>query len=1376
MRIPFSPLFLSGIQVCKFVIQFILMRNLILLLSSFFIFELSSQNYNILNLTNNDGLSNSSVTQVYQDSKGIMWFGTWDGLNAYNSREFKVYKPEVGNLNSISNNIIRDIIEGDNDILWIATDRGVDRLDRKTNSFNHFFIDTKHQTSPVEHSFLLAKNSINEIFVQIYGQGLFYFDNSLQQFIKFEDIDNFNSRKIFFDIDDNLWIFNVDESLYKVVFKKGFLTLPQIEDVVKFQHSEDIKNVFFDSNKNEVWIQNSSCHIGVYNISKGFISDFFVEAPNGGLLKSMLFFDDRHIWGTSDGLFIYDLNSGKIETIMSDVQVLSLCRGSQQIIWVGTDMHGVWMLFPSNESFTSYTSENVKDFGKSAVRCFTEVDKNELWVGTKGGGIFVFDKKNDQPVPYHKRNITIEDGLLSNSIFTIVRDPGNVFWIGTDGKGLNYSVSENDAIYSLHVPKEFENEINLTSVYSILPDNDNTLWIGTSGYGIYRLKIDRSRHPYSIKAFKQYVYNPQANSLSNNIVYSIIQDDDEHLWIGTRGGGVNKFNTRTGIFQTFRFSANHSHNISNDDILCMHKDKTGVLWIGTSMGLNKLERLETGTPIFVRFTENEGIPNNTIHGIVEDTESNLWLSTNRGIAKLINDNGETHIISYFKKDGLQNNEFSDGAYYKSQNSLHIYFGGIRGFNCFNPLLVNTTGDIPSLYFDAFHIQNTEVNLNDYLKNKNNSPTLLLENSHKLISFRFIPLDYISGTKCEISYMLEGYHKDWIQLGTSSTIVFSNLPQGKYVLKVRGSNADKIWDESYFSLPIIMMPPLWASIWAYIGYFVLIFFFMGIIYWQVKYRITARNNIRLKELEKQKTEEIHQAKLRFFTNIAHEFSNLLTLIYTPCEQLSRIHGNDESRRYVNSIRTNSQRMQSLIQQLIEFRKAETGFLKTEIETIDILELVKYVIDNFIDILEQKKINLQLEFPENIVLWNTDRDGIEKIVFNLVSNAVKYTPNEESIKIRIEEHQHELTFEIKNTGVGIKKANKKIIFDRFKVLERFEMQISEGFETRSGIGLALCKNIVEILDGVIEVYSDEETFTTFKVTLPKKHISVNSPEATVNERIAQGTINEDVVELYKSKLSPIPDQTKVAAVLVIDDDKEIRKLINDILKEKFEVIEACDGKDAIDTMRVRIPQIIVCDVIMPNMNGIEFIRIMKSQELTRHIPIVLLSGRNSIESQIEGISTGADGYLAKPFHPRHLEALIDSLLYRNKAVSDYAKSNLAGLEQYQGKLIHKEDRTLLSQLNQIIINNIDDDNLSLDYIARETAISKMQLYRKIKELTEQTPTEFIRSIRLEQAEQLLKTTNKTVSEIMYCCGFNNKAYFYREFAKKYNKTPKEYRNTQ
>lgn len=1350
------------------------MKKAFIFLFVLFSSVVSAKDFDILNLTSSDGLSNSSIIKIFQDSNGLIWFGTWDGLNVYNGRDFKSYKPEPGNSNSISNNIIRDIIEERENILWIATDQGINRFDKTSNTFRRFFTNPNNQIIYNENSFFVTKNSFSQIFACIVEQGIYYYNDEVQNFFKLKIPVKVKAKKIFIDSDDNLWLLTLDKKLFKIDFKKGNLKNPVVNNIIQFKHLSDIESVFYQSG-NEFWLQTIDKKMYLYNISEGTLKTNVSNFQPNDMVKAIIALKNYIIWGTTNGLYRFNCQTHNTEPLFENISILSLFSGSQSIIWVGTDTRGVLQLSPLRTKFQMFSADNIPSFSRNAVRSFYQDQTGVLWVGTKGSGIYELVSGTTTQNLDINQHFTTLNGLLSNSIYTIVPDQTGGFWIGSDGTGLNYYDPKSRSINKLSINQSLKKEPNLTSVYSILI-LDQTMWVGTSGNGMYKLEIDRTTRPYSIKSYKQYVFKKgQSSSLSNNIVYSIVKADNDNLWIGTRGGGLNYFNIANEQFKTFRFSSNNADLMGTDDVLSLHRDKKGFLWVGTSMGLIKLLHFDKGNLVFERYTEKEGIPNNTIHGILEDKDNNIWLSTNKGIAKFIQQKGDTRIISYYQKDGLQSNEFSDGAFYESPYNHKFYFGGINGFNTFNPSGISNSSYMPSLVLDAFYVDNAEEELSQYEINGKNGKSLHISYRINSFSFKFIPIDFISSPKCEISYLLEGYQKNWIHLGTSNTIVFSNLPKGKYVLKVCCNNADKIWSNKIYSLPIIIQPPWWNNNVAYICYAILFLLVMFGANRIITNQLKTRNEIKMKELEKQKTEEIHQAKLRFFTNIAHEFSNSLTLIYGPCIQLLNNNTDGYTRKHINTIKSNSERMQNLIQQLIDFRKAETGYLKPDFKQVDISELIKYVTDNFTEILEQKRITLNTAlFPEDIY-WNTDWDCIEKIVFNLLSNAVKYTPQNSEISLIVKIIDNELQIIVTNYGVGINPRKLQSVFNRFEILDRLELQASQGLETRNGIGLALCKNITELLNGNIDVKSDGETYTSFIVVIPEnKSLNVIIPETQKEEPLAAETEEQKKSEINIKGDYLIPNNEKEGLILVVDDEQDIRQLLKELLTEKYEIVEAGNGDEAINAMRVRMPILIICDVIMPKMNGVEFIKIMKSQELTRHIPIILLSSKSAIENQIEGLELGADAYLGKPFHPRHLEALIDSLLRQNKAILEFNDSTYASIEQFNGKLIKKEDKDLLIKITKLIMEHIDDETLSLDSIAAEMAISKMQLYRKIKELSDQTPTEFIRNIRLNNAEKLLKTTNKTVQEIMYDCGFNNKTYFYREFAKKFKHTPKEYRN--
>ena len=1334
-----------------------------------------ANNYDIRILSNKDGLSNSSVNVVFQDSSKLMWFGTWDGLNMYNGKEFRVYKPSTGNAESISNNIIRDIIEEKKDILWIATDFGINRLHIRENRFERFFVDSLHREVTNEHSYLIAGNRSGRIIASVYQQGIYFFHSLNNRFEPLDIDEKLNIRKIIIDDKDQLWILTREKSLFKIALRQHEDQLI-VGDIDQFTLLSSIENVFLSSSGNPVF-QTTDETIYLYDEKNKDLKKISVNEEIGSL-NDLGFLDESIYLATSKGLYHYHPVSG-MQGVISNSPVLDIQVGSQDIIWAGTDMKGVYKIVPFNELFKTYSLESYQQFqhfGSGAVRTFVEDEHQSLWVGTKGAGIVNFTQNRETNELEYRDWYSTDDGLLSNSVFEIVEGNRNELWIGTDGEGINYYDKKAKRIYSL----DFPGNMILSSVYAILPDNDDVLWVGTSGYGMYKLEIDYSTQPYSVIDYSQFVFTEGESSLSNNIVYSIIKDGGNHLWIGTRGGGVNRFNKNSRNFEVFKLSGDNPNFYGNDDVLCLFDDHKGNLWAGTSMGLNRLTWKSGQKPVIVHFNEQDGMPNNTIHGILMDAKDNLWVSTNNGLAKLIPENNRYRIISYFTDDGLHDNEFSDGAYYASSVSSDFYFGGISGFSRFNPLEIIQSEYMPELWLDAFYLDNIQTNLSGYIVRKKNREVLTLSHKNNSFGFSFIPIDYLTSNKCEIAYKLEGFHNEWVNIGTSNAVMFANIPKGEYLLKIKSSNANKIWGETIFTLPVQITPPWWNSNMAYLFYTILFLVLLFLVREIILYRLKVSSDLRMKELEKQKIEEIHQGKLSFFTNIAHEFSNSLTLIYGPCDKLIKENRNNNiTRKYLQVIKSNSERMQHLIEQLVEFRKAETGHLQLKVETVDVPELIKYAIDNFLEILEQKKITYAIiSSPENIC-WQTDRDSLEKIIFNLLSNAVKFTPEEHHIGITISVAGNKLCIEVRNSGVGIKPDCFDRLFDKFEVLNQFEKQLSFGNYPRHGIGLALCKSIVQVMHGDIRVDSDGVSFTSFAVDLPELTLTAMAEDASSREKdsIQYPTGNCVHVELFHEAHTLQEDIVHQgdAFILVVEDDVEIRLMIKELLGSGYAILEASNGSEALEIISKQRPILVISDIIMPVMDGVEFVKRMKGSDFTRHIPIILLSSRNSIESQIEGFETGADAYISKPFNFRHLEVLVKSLLKKKTVLEDYNNSPYFALEQYEGALVHKEDKDLLISILNVIYDNLNNEDLSIELLASETAISNIQLYRKIKQVTGKTPTEFIRSIRLKHAGKLLRTTNKNVKEIMYSSGFSNKAYFYREFLKKYSKTPMEYRES-
>ena len=1060
------------------------MKRLLTLFASLLIsLALSAQGFDIDFLTSSDGLSNSSVNAVFQDSRGIMWFGTWDGLNSWNGRSFKVWKSIQDDPKTISGNVVRDIAEDSKGYLWVCTDRGVDRFDPLTRSFKRYFSDEASSIDS-EEPFAIYVDS-DDVFVYFDRSGVFRLQGDA--FVKV------------FDSTLEVKRFRMDGIIPVVLAKDGRL----------YRNNQPVDNDFL---------------VGRYKGNNDYYLDdnVFLEARQEGLY--------------ADG-----------ECILEGIPILSVYRGAQNIIWAGTDMRGVAVINPAGQFFSTY-----KDFfGGSAVRCFLEDEYGRVLAGTKGSGIFLMT-----PECAVVQNITMADRLLSNSVYCVA-DDGETVWIGTEGTGLNYVEKPGSRVRYLEIPDSLH-EFAPSCVYSILPRGKDTLWIGTSGGGLIRTVVGG----HMLLEARRF----SAEVLGSKVVYSVIDGADGTIWIGTRGGGVRRMYLSDERVEAYA---------TGYDVLALLKTEDGCVWAGTSEGLDRI--YPDGA--IRHYTEKDGLPNNTVHGIVPDRHNCLWISTNGGLARMDPEDGS--ISSYYVSDGLQGNEFSDGAYYMGATSGQIYFGGVNGFSRFDPESDGGESYQPPLILDSFSLNNEPAALDDYLRGS----SLQLLHQKGTFSFSFIPLDYLNSMRCSIRYRLDGFNRDWVNLGSSGTVVFSNLFPGKYTLHVQCSSSDRKWSDEEFVLPVRIIPRWWESPPAFMLYLVIL---AVAVYFIMRMR-SARE-------EAKKMKEIHQAKLKFFSDMGYEFSNALTLLSGPSAELQGGRLSSDQKRYLETIESSSGRMQSLVKQLIA--------------AID-------------------------DIPRQPVP-----------------------------------------------------------------------------ESRA-------------------VYGENEDLTV-----------------------------QDV---------------KSADLLVVDEDAGIRAFIGALLSSQFNVTEASGGKDALEKMAVNQPSLIISALKMTGIDGLEFLSRVRSDKRFSHIPFIMLSANDSMDMKIEALEKGADAYMTKPFNPKHLVAKAANLVGRGEAIKEYGGSARSSVRQLAEKTVKKEDKALIVSITDIILKNIENESLSPEMLAGQAALSKMQLYRKLKATMDMTPTEFIRSIRLENAKKLLKTSHKTAQEIMYACGFSSKTYFYREFQKKYGMTPRQYRDS-
>lgn len=1331
--------------------------------------------YALEQLDNTKGLSNSSVNSIFQDSENLIWIGTWDGLNRYDGNSFKIFRPELDNDNSLSNQVILKIDEDNTGKIWILTMHGINRYDKKTGTFQRYYFTRKNKPPLSESEFNMALDASKNVFCAVKDWGIGYFNGSEFQLARIKNFPKKAVKKMEFTSTGELLVLFENNELYALSFEsKNAISKVKLvsKEIRTFEivpnHKICLISVtgdasfysLLDKKRQSLTEKNSVNIVG--------------HIPEGLVLSS------------KSGYSIVD-NAGKsISTpwlkYLKNQKITALIQGNENVIWTGTDGDGIFKMFPLEKSFNLISKAQVPELDGGIVRAFLEVDENSFWVATKGKGLFRLPSKFylDSGKPLQYENFNESNSSLDNAVFALCKGKDDLIFIGSDGNGINVFDLKKSRLVSWTEIIGNEKCDYFKSTYTIYQDDEGFIWLGTNGYGMIRCKINRIGEKLEVTDFKKYLAdNSGEKSLSSNIVFSIVPKNQKQLWIGTRLGGLNLFDKKTGLFRIYKNIKNDSQSLSNNDILCLQTDARNRLWIGTSFGLNLLEGIKSdGKAVFKSFTVKEGLPNNTIHGIISDKKSNLWISTNFGLSNFVLK--ESKFINYTKNEGLQNNEFADGAFYQNLESDYIFMGGIKGFNYFLPQNIKESSKVPDILIDKISGQNQTTPYYQGLvisPDSNTHPSIVLDYNQNFFDIELAALTFTNSEKCKYAYQLTNFDKNWNFINNRRIISFTNVPQGKYSLWIKWSNSDGVWSKPVHAIDIKIKPVFWQSTVAIIVYAILVVLFIMFVLSYYNKRQSLSQNILFRKRE----EELHENRLTFFTDIAHEFQTPLTLIVGPIQKLSEATTLDKrSQKFVQMIQRNSSRLLFLTQQLLEFRKAEYDYLEVKAKEFDLVNLVEQIAELFDEWALDKNIDYNLEIPSELSGW-FDKDKIEKIVFNLMSNAFKYTPINGKIDLKFyiqDEDSNKLNITIVNTGKGIPKEKLDSLFDRFFLSDTNRSTDNDLF--RTGIGLAYIKKLVTVLRGEIFVSSIANESTTFTILLPCSKKAFNEKELDVESSpilISQHLKN--ILEEIPNKSDEIPNkilslddlEDNRKTVLIVEDEKEIHVFLNELLGEKYKIISAYNGVEAMEILEKEIPDIIISDVMMPMMDGVELCEKIKSNIKTCHIPFIMLTAKDSVLHRIEGIESGANSYIPKPFHPDHLLIRIQKLLEEKELIlkhftQDTLIANLPNLS------IDNEEKDFIKKVIELIRNNIDNENLQSLFIEKELGISNSQLYRKIKQIFGFTPGDLIRTIRLKYAAELLRKNVLTVSEVCYQSGFNNRSYFYREFNKMYNITPKNY----
>ncbi|MEQ9286008.1 MAG: two-component regulator propeller domain-containing protein [Cyclobacteriaceae bacterium] len=1355
---------------------------------------------NFEKLTTQNGLAQNDVRDIYQDHLGYIWIATYDGLNRYDGYSIKTYRKELGNPNSLRSSLIGHIQEDSLGNLWVGTDdEGLSMYHRDTDSFLHF-------RNTLENPDLISDNHITRLMIDKSGYIWAGTPSGLNKVTMDYERHSISNQ-----------IFKHDPEDYGSIISNRITCLYQDKLGNIWIGSQEGLSRYYDTRHNdkEQFIHYNSGFLrqlsSIQETSKGLLISAnslyllpFAEVNktnpsfrelSGVRARRILVSNDETLWAaTNNGIQIYSWDQGALgkvaqfnhqlgnnASLSSDV-VTCLSVDKSGIIWAGTDGGGVNIYKPNKKNFRHFSrTEDEASITYNKIRAIFEDSDENLWIGTMGGkGLnFLSNETGKKYENGFERIKTIQGNTGHGTVYAIAEyktEIENLILLGCGYPArFKYGTTDNVKKGEFFQGDEY---IQATGpVFTILVDKDKNIWLGTYQYGLLRYRIKPDGKVIKADTFLLDENNP--GSISSNIIRSLAQDHDGNIWIGT-GNGVcklpgNQLNEEVPKFTKYFHNEKDRYSISHNYILPIHVTSKGQIWIGTlGGGLNKVIRGEGSTKDhFLSYTTLDGLPNNVIKSIVEDDSGYLWCASNMGLTRFSPEKLEFQ--NFGLDDGLQDVEFSEIAAFKRADG-ELLFGGVNGFNAFHPTEIRRDTFNVDLVFGELQILNKTVGAGDTLNgrvvlnaNINEVEAIQLQHDENSFSLGFSTLHYVSPMENKYAYKLEGFDKDWITTSASNRIAkYTNLPPGKYTLKVKATNSDEHWSKNELGLKINVGTPWWASYWAKSLYALLVV--IGLWFFR-KYTIitnTRKNEFLLEHMEKEKLEELSQLKLRFFTNISHEFRTPLTLIIGFMERLQSLSASlsetDKQKYYRNIIR-NSKTLLNLINQLMGFRKLEQGKMKLKVSYNDLSNYVALLGENFYEMANQKSIDFNVKSDERILAW-FDAEVMERVVFNLLSNAFKFTPEHGKITIELLESKDQISITVRDNGPGIPKEIQGHIFERFA---NAKLKSEPG----SGIGLSFIKSLIEMHHGSIAYETMENEGTTFKVTIPNDKSTYSSEEIMGSE---DSLVIEQQGESWllpsedDEKIIPKESKYKNYSVLLVEDNDDILFFLEETFKMDYNIFKAHEGREALDICLDKSIDLVISDVMMEGMDGFGFCKELKSDDRINHIPVILLTAKDNPESKLKGYALGADAYIPKPFSMQELQTRLEALIEsRQRIVSKFQSSvelspSEAGLTSI--------DEKFLKRVMTFIEDNISMTELSVEMLASECGLSQLHLNKKLKVLVGDTANSFIRSIRLKRSAQLLKKDIYSITEVMYEVGFIDAKYFRRCFKDKFGVTPKQF----
>lgn len=1336
-----------------------------------------------------DGLVSNEANVVLQDRQGFLWIGTFGGLSRFDGATFTSFLHDPADPSSLAQNKINSLHEDRAGFLWVGTNGGLDRFDPETETFTHFPHNSGDSTS-LSHEVVRAvvEGAAGAIWVGTRGGGLNRLDPA--------------TRKV-------------------TRVRRTLRDSASVEEEV---------HALLANADGTLWVGGSD-GLALYDPSADAFSPVRRErdAPTARLLPLVhTLYRDQHgaIWaGTrAEGLFRYDPATGDVTHYrnapttpgtLGDPWVLSIMEDASGTLWVGTNGSGLYRYDPSSETFArfAYDPSNPESLRDNNVLSLFESRDGVLWAGTYAG------LARRYPLSRHVARESVrpdpERSLRSNAVTSFAEDSTGTLWVGTDGSGLKRRDASATGGFT-RVPYDLDRPESraATDVLSLALDDDGVLWVGAIGALYWRAPTtgrftqfmggnadagSKSTVIYDVEATRRGVLAGAGldgvlviESPENRPVQSRIVESAEVVTtvLRTRAGEVWAGTYNVGLWRMIEESSTSARlqpvplALSSQQVNTLYEDRTGTLWIGTGDGLDRLV-VDGADTTLSHVRRADGLPDTVVRGIVEDRQGRLWVATSTGLSWRDPQTGA--FASYDERDGM----VTGGPLYRSPRTGKIYVGGTFGYAVFAPEAMTVEPPPPAPVLTQLRLTGDPVRIgaegSPLQRAIARTEDLRLRYDDQVMTFAFASLDFRAPSKHRYAVRLDGFDDDWREVGTQRQATFTNLSPGRYTFRVRAAGRDGVWGRET-TLGVTVLPPWWQTWWAYLGYTLLATGIIAAVYRDRKRRVQLRHRLEIEKIEAEKLRELDHARSRFFANVSHEFRTPLTLTIGPLNDIhAGLYGPIDApmAQQVDLARRNAARVLTLINQILDVARLEAGRTVLRARPLDLGPFIEGVADPFQVLIERKAMTFEVGLPDSPVEVYADPLQLEKVVANLLSNALKFTPEGGTVRVTVESEDGTARVAVRDSGPGIPAADLPHVFDRF-----YQVGRTSQMQLGTGIGLALAKEIMDLHGGTLSVESEEGFGSTFVVRLPlgRSHLTPDQIDETPGPWTPAATLvvaeSDDSVPATRSE-TVATDRT---TVLVVEDHAEVRAYVRRHLEHapegrpSYRVLEAADGEAGLALAKARVPDIVLSDVMMPKLGGLELCRALKSDPETDFIPVILLTAKAAPEDKLDGLGELADDYLTKPFDVAELRARIENLIavrtrlrerfrLEGKTLASSGASP-ASVSLPVPEAFTSADDAFLEQVRQTVEAHLGDDTFSVQQLADEVGVSRGHLHRQLKAFLGLTPTDLIRTIRLERATHLLTHQAGTVSEIAYAVGFKSVGHFSDSFMQAYECRPSTY----